>query len=154
VLTDGLLALRRQVPPSGQQVLLNILSLLGSHLRQDGLALADNVLLLWSEPIPVLQICANLGLPLGSHFLERGIVLHEAFLLIRWHALQLLNPLWRHAGHLISGGIFVGAVPGIVGIRAGLDISVALILGRIVIPRRRRGWGFVFSALRSNRIGN
>jgi hypothetical protein len=166
MLTDGLLALWGQISPAGQEILLYVSALLGRHLRQDGLTLAQDVTLIGREAVPMLQIRSNLSLPLGSHIPKRCIVLHEAFLLIRGHTLQILDPFRRQPSHLISSALIISigvvacicVVPGatgrIVWLRPGLGIRVALGLWRISFVLRGRGWRSAASTLRIDRRGD
>ena len=98
----------RHVPPSGQQVLPNILPLSRSHLLQR-LARACETLCAPAEKDRSSAADSGEFAPAASGviFLNAIIVLHEAFLLIRRHVLQLFDPLWRQAHHLaaLSGGI-------------------------------------------------
>ena len=93
---DGLFAIRRQLPPLGQNVVADVLSLLGGHLLPDSSVLADLILLLRAEPVPLLQARPDLLLLFRGHALEALVIPQEALLRLGRHALQPIQEAWRN----------------------------------------------------------
>jgi hypothetical protein len=100
-ISNHLLAALGQFLPPWQQLRADIFALLGRHLFQDAITIAQFVPLLGRHPVPPLQILANLRLAIRWKVLEARIVPHESFLFFRGHLAKPSDPFGWQARQIL-----------------------------------------------------
>lgn len=91
--------------PARQKAVANILPLLRRKALEESLAVLNGVLLFRAQPVPLLEIPADLRLTLRRQALEALVVLHEPLLLFRRAIAELFNPFRRKPFHTANVGL-------------------------------------------------
>ena len=96
---DQLLSILWHLLPFRHENISNVNALLRRQFFQQSFAVPNRISLGRRKPVPILEIVANLRLPLGRQALKLLVVAHEPFLLFRRHVLQIFHPFRRECGH-------------------------------------------------------
>lgn len=98
LLLDHLLAVPRHLAHLRQNVVFDMIALLGSQFPPSLFPLPQIVLLRGGHVIPLAKLLANLVLLVGREILERFAILQNAIPLRRRHRAHLIDPRTGRAG--------------------------------------------------------